>query len=82
MHVMNIIAVFIAIPLFFFILTKKIKISIIHVVINFCNFFMVYDYFLDVSELFGNRVKFIENFFSFDIFIKAIIGFFSSTYIF
>ena len=38
---------------------------------------MVYDYFLDVSELFGNRVKFIENF-SFDIFIKAIIGFFQA----
>ena len=76
MHVMNIIAVFIAIPLFF-VLTKKIKISIIHVVINFFVIFMVYDYFLDVSELFGNRVKFIENF-GFDIFIKAIIGFFQA----
>ena len=76
MHVMNTVAVFIAIPLFF-ILTKKFKVLIIHIVINFFVIFMVYDHLLDISEILRSPVKFRENL-DFGIFVKATIGFFQA----
>ena len=79
MHVMNIVAVFIAIPLFF-ILTKKFRVLIIHIVINLVVIFMIYNHLLDISKLFDDPILVRESFDS-SIFVKALIGFFKHWYL-
>ena len=76
MHVMNIVAVFIAIPLFF-ILTKKFRVLIIHIVINLVVIFMIYNHLLDISKLFDDPILVRENF-DLSNFLKALIGFFQA----